>query len=656
LRFLLIIPTCREHLRLAVRYWAMDEPPKPPGQSRLRSRWLLGTLAVAAVLAALLIGAMTWINDGDHLRAPLRRYFRSQTGRDIRIDGSLEVSLFSSHPTLQASRVTIGNPPWSAPGNFAEVESLTAVLDWPFGQRITLESLELHGAKLHFQRDVAGHANWHWHAPGIFAGFGLPILHSLSAPDAHVDLHDERRHLDFDGTLTTRHTKPDDPLRLNATGRLNGRDVTLTIDGEPLAKVAPGKPFHFTFDERSSGSRLAGHGTIPQPFDFRWLDVDLQASGKNLKDLYFLAGVYLPDTGQYQLSGKLQRRNLTFKLIDLVAVSGKSDARCNLTSVLNNAGRAHVDIDLESNVLRLEDLGVRTTGAEATDHRPPEPTSAEPSSPEKAPSLPGTPLNFAGLRRADYAVSLNIKRLDTRRLSFTTVAGNMTIDHGNITVPRLSGRLEDGKLDARIKLDAKTDTPTVNIDLTVTNLQLGRLPRKDPSQPPPLEGLLQGRADLKGHGKSVRDLAASASGRVRAMIPQGAIRASLAEITGMDFRGLGLMLTKNKQDTAIRCGFADGQVNEGTLTAQTLVLDTDPVLITGGGTLELASETLDLELEGHPKGLRVLRLSAPISVRGPVNHPSFALKKGQRKFKLIDPGHAQDVDCGALFTSDSRRP
>src|SRR5579859_2114613 len=121
----------------------MHESPKPPDQARPRSRWILGTLAVAAVLAALLIGAMTWFNNGDHLRAPLIRYFRAHTGRDIRIDGPLEVHFLSPHPTVQASRVTIGNPPWAAPGNLAEVESLTAVFDWSFGQGVTLESLEL---------------------------------------------------------------------------------------------------------------------------------------------------------------------------------------------------------------------------------------------------------------------------------------------------------------------------------------------------------------------------------------------------------------------------------------------------------------------------------------------------------------------------------
>jgi hypothetical protein len=45
----------------------------------------------------------------------------------------------------------------------------------------------------------------------------------------------------------------------------------------------------------------------------------------------------------------------------------------------------------------------------------------------------------------------------------------------------------------------------------------------------------------------------------------------------------------------------------------------------------------------------VLRLSAPISVQGTLAHPSIGVEKGQRKFKLIDPGHAKDADCGELL-------
>ena len=637
----------------------MDEPPKPLHRSRPRPRWLIGTLAIALGLIVLVMTGVAWVNNGDHFRGPFIRYMESHTGRRVRIEGPLEVHLFSRHPMVKASRVTVGNPSWSAPGNFAEIDAMTAVFDVSFQDGATLDSLELHGASFHLQRDIQGYANWHWRAPGLLPGKGLPVIHSLSAPDTRVELHDARRHLDFVGIVTTQNTTG--PFKLAAEGQLNGHGLKATIEGDPLASTTPDKPFHFSFEALSSGTHLTGHGVVPHPFNFALLDADYRASGKNAKDLYYLVGVILPDTDDYQLSGRLERRDLEFRLIDLVAVSGKSDVRCNLTSVLDNDGRAHADIDLDSRVLRLKDFGERAAGrapadTTAADSTPAPQTTADRQPDKTSLSLPETPFHLSVLRRTDYAVNLHIKRLETQRLTFSGIAGRMGVDHGNVTVPQLTGVLDDGKINARIKLDASTDTPTVSLDLTLADLQISQLPRKDPSQPPALDGLLQGKMALTGHGKSFRDLAANASGTIRVNIPQGTIRESFAELAGVDLRGLRLTLTKNKKETAIRCGVANFRAHQGVLTAESLVLDTDPVLITGGGTIELASQTLDLELEGHPKELRVLRVSAPISVQGPLNHLHLALEKGQRKFKLIDPGHAKDVDCGALLTSDSRRP
>lgn len=616
---------------------------------------------MALGLAVLGVVGAAWVNDGEHLRDPFIHYVESHTGRRIRIDGPLEVHLFSWHPVVKASRVTIGNPPWSPPGNLAEIASLTAVFDVSLQHGMALESLELQGTTFHLQRDLQGHANWHWRPPGILNGKGLPVFHALLAPDTRVELHDARRHLDFNGTLTTQNTTATESFKLAAQGQLNGHELKATLEGDSLARTAPDKPYHFSFDGRSSGTHLTGHGIVPQPFNFAFLDADYRATGKDVKDLYFLVGVSLPDTGDYQLSGRLERRDRVFQLIDLVAVSGKSDVRCNITSVLDSDGRARADIDLESNVLRLKDFGAQAAGRAPPGSNATEPPLAEQTSADQQPAraafpLPDTPFHLNALRITDYAVNLHIKRLETSKLTFSGVAGKLGVDHGSVTVPQLTGTLDDGKINARIKLDAKTDTPRVNLDLTLADLQIGQLPRKDPSQPPALEGLLQGKVALSGHGKSIRDLAADASGTIGATIAQGTIRDSIAELAGVDLRGLRLTLTKSKKNTAIRCGVADFRAHQGVLTAQSLVLDTEPVLITGSGTIELASQTLDLELEGHPKELRVMRLSAPISVQGPLNHPHLALEKGQRKFKLIDPGHAKDADCGALLTSDSRQP
>jgi uncharacterized protein involved in outer membrane biogenesis len=596
-------------------------------QTRRVLLWSFGTVAVAIVALVLLV-------NGDTVRGPLIRYLQARTGRQIRIDGPLELHLFSRHPSLLARDVVVGNPPWSGPGNLAEIDTLTVVFELP---SLEIQRLQLAGARLSFQRDQSGHGNWLWQAPGVLPGDkGLPVIHDLSIPAAHLTVADDRRHLQFDGTLTTGNAAATEPLRLTARGALNGHEVTITIDADPLVAATRTKPYHFTFDERSSGAHLSAKGALTHGYDLRYVDAEFSGSGNNLQDSYYLVGTRLPATGAFRVSGKFARRNTIFKLTDLVATAGESDARVNITSRLDNTGHSHVDIDLSATRLRLADLGKHESSSDAPH-----------------PALPETPLNVAVLRDKDTSINFDAAELDVGKFSLRTVGAKATIRDGTFRVSELSGMLADGDTPAKFtvhaELDARATTATARVSGGISNLRLGQFARKDPTQPP-VDGLLQVRVNLAGRGRSVHDLAASANGTVSATLPQGTIRASLAELAGIDLRGLGLVLTHNKNDTAIRCGVATFKARDGTLTAENLVLDTDPVLITGDGTIQLDTQTLDLQLKGHPKELRILRLSAPVAVQGTFTHPTFHLE-GHKKLQLVDPGHAKDADCGSLLAA-----
>jgi uncharacterized protein involved in outer membrane biogenesis len=253
-----------------------------------------------------------------------------------------------------------------------------------------------------------------------------------------------------------------------------------------------------------------------------------------------------------------------------------------------------------------------------------------------------------GIRRGDVLMSFHARELDAGFATLHTVAGRIVVDHGILTIPNLAATISDGRVSAQIKFDARQEIPKATLGMTFSNVRLGQFSRKDPSQPP-MDGLLQGRLDLRGRGRSIHEIIADADGTVTATLSQGMLRASLAELIGLDLRALGLMLTNNKEDAPVRCGVVHFQARAGTLTAATLVLDTDPMVITGRGSIQLGTEQLDLQLQGQPKHVRLLRLQAPVSIHGMLKHPAVGVQKADRKFKLVDLGHGRDVDCSALL-------
>jgi len=597
-------------------------------------KWSIATLVIVFAAIALLAATLA-LTDGHQLRAPLTGYLSRHTGREFRIDGNLEIHLLSLHPSITASQVTIGNPRWSPAGTMARISKLAIVFDLPWaGRPFAVRQLALDGADIHLQRDAEGHASWLWKPPGILPGKDIPIIYSLSMPNAHLTLDDDRRHLLFDGTLTTSNAPSNEPLRIDGKGHLNSRDATFALRGDPLATISRDKPYAFSLDARSSGSHLTGHGSVKHPLDFRELDGVFEASGLDLKDLFFLAGVRLPNTGPYHLSGKLARHDTRFELNDLVATSGESDVHATVTSQMDRNGHTHVDVDLRSRRLRISDLGLQAAGRAAVPQ-------------DEKPLFPEWEIRTDGIRHGDVQLSFHAHELDVGRATFHAVAARMSVAQGIANIPTLTATIPDGKISAHIKFDAKPDIPKATLEATFSDLRLGQF-SKTPQQPP-IDGLLQGHLNLTGQGRSVHELVADANGTVTMTLPEGSLRKSLAELIGFDLRALGLMLTKNKEDTPIRCGIARFQAHRGMLTANTLIVDTDRMVITGGGSIQLGTEHMDLELQGQPKHVRLLRLQAPVNVHGTIKHPAFAADKDDRKFKLVDPGHGKDVDCGALL-------
>jgi uncharacterized protein involved in outer membrane biogenesis len=102
--------------------------------------------------------------------------------------------------------------------------------------------------------------------------------------------------------------------------------------------------------------------------------------------------------------------------------------------------------------------------------------------------------------------------------------------------------------------------------------------------------------------------------------------------------------------------------------AQDIVIDTDNVLITGKGEVDLGPEVLDLTLNGQPKKVRLFRIKSPIALGGTLSKPKVGLKAGNAVgqaaaatalgilatplaavLAFIDPGLAKDADCSALL-------
>ena len=287
--------------------------------------------------------------------------------------------------------------------------------------------------------------------------------------------------------------------------------------------------------------------------------------------------------------------------------------------------------------------------------------------------LPDAVLAVGRVRAMEAVVRYRAASVQAGKLPLRGFALDLTLDHGVLNADPVSFSLPRGDLTAHVRIDASDATPLTDLDARVVNLRMEDFQHS--AGPPALEGLVEARAKLHGAGGSVHEAASSANGALTVVAPHGEIRRTLAELMGVDvIKGLGLYLTNDQSETGVRCAVADFQVSGGVLTARNLVLDTNPVLATGKGTVDLRTEAINIELQGHPKTFQLIRLRAPVTVSGQIRSPKIGLKAGAAAgqavaavalgaflspiaaiLPFVDPGLAKNADCAGLTAQAQAR-
>ncbi len=104
------------------------------------------------------------------------------------------------------------------------------------------------------------------------------------------------------------------------------------------------------------------------------------------------------------------------------------------------------------------------------------------------------------------------------------------------------------------------------------------------------------------------------------------MRASMAELTGGTC-GIGLALAKDSSDTEVRCAVASFEGTDGLFKARQLLVDTDAVLIQGGGLIDLRTKSVDLTVSRRAEEAEARQRRSPLKCAA-LRSPSFRLNAG----------------------------
>ncbi|MDX2314790.1 MAG: AsmA family protein [Gammaproteobacteria bacterium] len=414
-------------------------------------------------------------------------------------------------------------------------------------------------------------------------------------------------------TLKAQMTKPLSKLAGIDMEEVGPLDVALTVIE---------KDGHFNLDDIDStvqprDADVAIKGSIKDIAGKRQPDLHVSVSAKTLHQLH----VSLPDVGPVRVSAKVKPGRHVVEIRDLVASVGKSDL--SGSAIIDTTGeRPRASAKLQAKLIDLVELAPSAQAPETATV----PAQAPPN--ELVFSAGALPLD--GLNKANGDIELTVSRLITRKFTFEKLSVVAKLEDGKLSVkPGVS--IAGGTVGGNIDIDVRNQPTAITADVDAKKVSLGTLTKliRGIETSKGLDSDLQMK--LRGQGNSVRDLMAGLSGDVRLVIGEGRLNNDVLDRVGADLLtqiiGVAVPSDEKGETTAFSCGVIRFAINDGEAIAdQTLVAETEKVLLKGGGLIDLKTEELDLGANlGARKGIRLGAgsLSSLIRVKGTLAQPEL---------------------------------
>jgi len=323
----------------------------------------------------------------------------------------------------------------------------------------------------------------------------------------------------------------------------------------------------------------------------------------------------------------------SWRIADLKGALGRSDVAGRI-EVSRHNGHAVIDGQFESVLLDIT--------------RPPQPAAAEPDHvlPLDGRLFSDDPLPTHILMSSDGHLIWRVARLVDRRMTAGAVALDLDWHEGKLTAQGGAASIGGGRVDGLLSLDARVSPSSTAVDLSVSHVELGALL----GQLGLSDGLQGARIDLKlksaGTGNSLRALVASQQGS--SLLSIGPTQVA-SRFTGDGFGEiLGRLGGGSGPWTDMRCLISHFTLADGLARSEALLFATDTQTVTGQGSVNLASESLDFTLTPRPAGQAP---ATQIDLGGSLLHPAVA--PARAAYVKNVPGMVSDAASPLMsFASD----
>jgi len=642
-----------------------------------------GVLAALVAVIAIALVVLSTVNL-NRARPWLEEKVSTATGRSFAINGDLSLSWerpaqeqgwrrLVPWPHLRARDVRLGNPDWATTGpEMAHIEQADFTIN-PFKlltRTVSVHSLIMTEPRLVLEQDGKDRRNWDFPKSESKSNWHFEIK-SIAIAQGTLRYVDQAKRAD----LTVRiDTQPDNSVSWQVKGKFNDEAMSGSAHtGALLSLQEKGAPYPVEAKVVVGETTITAKGTLTDPAKPSALDVRLSILGASMADLFPLSGVLLPRTPKFSTEGRvvgtLGRGNLRLRYEDFKGRVGSSDIGGTL-EYAQQKPRPILRGEVVSQRLVWKDLGAVVGAGD----QPKKQKSGEPKQPPGK-VLPVTQFKTERWGKMDADVKFSGKEIiHSDRLPLDNLTTHVKMDNGVLTLDPLNFGVAGGRLTTQLKIDGSGNPAKADMTVTARGLKLKQMFPKVESMRASL-GQISGDAKLSAAGNSFAALAGNANGELKALISQGTVSEFIMEAIGLNVGRVVVTKLFGDRQVQLNCMATDFNIKDGVMRPEIFVLDTEDATVQVGGDINLARETLNLDILPRSKGLRLISLRSPLYVRGTFKNPDVGVNKAAVAMRagaavalgtvaaplagllaLTHAGPEQDSPCGSLLAEARKAP
>lgn len=666
---------------LEARPTAPENRPEPSRRD-LGTRTLAAGISVLATLIGLIFMAwlVLFVTKGRFLKHTFERIASHHTGRTVKVAGDFNLYFDPFATKFLAEGLTISNPSWATKPNLFSAKLIDTRID-------TFSFLFGNQSKVNFINLLNGDADLEWdkqHKQNTWT-FGqtggkplqLPLIQRAQIAGTDVHYRDDRMQLVADvhfEPINAQNNTFANNIRFSGGGSMRG--IPFSLNGQQTSpnQLLAGGQNQFQLHVSGARTQIDVAGTLPGATVIEGADLTVGVRGQNLRNLFDLVGVAVPETRAYRLNAHMMKQGEDYRFTRMTGTYGNSDLAGALTVTIpaDPKQRLFLKADLTSRHVDIIDIGPfigyepntlaakGATAAATTQH-------AKDSVPR---ILPDAPLRIDALKTFDAKVDYRIATIKEPFVPISNIVLGLDLDHSLLKLSPLNFDMAGGHLKSDISINARTPVVATDYDIRLSPTPIGKLLYKSGVEDAGTTGVITARVKMHGTGDSIRKSLASSTGRIAIILPKGSFWTKYIQLSEFD---LGVFLQRLIQDKLkkpvdVNCGLIAFTVRDGIAAADPILIDTDKNVMTAKGGFSFKDESLSMAFRADAKKFSLFSGQSPVGIGGYFAQPKIQIITPQLLTRagagvalgviaspiaaliaFVDPGDAKSAACGPVL-------